>query len=257
MAFKISISDKIRKYLLKESSGFSAMEIDPGGSTISSDLGGKATLAGGYEGPILVQNPAGAAFDPSDKETRLGMGFQIPVQDYNAARNVAKQYGVDIDRTDRPWQELNKARQNERIQMVKQKGIEMGLISPDSDIETMTISQNANPQTVLDSPINQWLWDTIRNADVAFAKKNQETVQEEIDVSAQPQQATRKTKGKKAPANFSQAMGFKVDPNTEKKIKSTIKQAGIKPSGNVYKDMTAAQNRINIINSYRRSLRGI
>lgn len=255
MAFKISISDKIRKYLLKEGSGFSTLELDPGGSSISDTDPIKSTLAGGYQGPILVQNPAGAAFDPSDKETRLGMGFQIPVQDYNAARNVAKQYGVDLDKTDRPWQELNKARQNERIQMVKQKGIEMGLISPDSDIETMSFSQNANPQTVLDSPINRWLWDTVRNADVAFAKQNQETVQEEIDGSVQPQQQSGK--GKKQLANFSQAMGFKVDPNTEKKIKSTIKQAGIKPSGNVYKDMTAAQNRINIINSYRRSLRGI
>ena len=139
--------------------------------------------------------------------------------------------------------------------MLKQKGIEMGLISPDSGIETVPFSQNANPQTVLDSPINRWLWNTVRNADVAFAKKNQETVQEQIDVSVQPQQQSGKRK--KQLANFSQAMGFKVDPNTEKKIKSTIKQAGIKPSGNLYKDMTAAQNRINIINSYRRSLRGI
>jgi len=52
-------------------------------------------------------------------------------------------------------------------------------------------------------------------------------------------------------------MGFKVDPHTEGKIKSTLKQAGVKPSGNVYKDMTAAQNRINVVNAWRRSLKGI
>ena len=133
----------------------------------------------------------------------------------------------------------------------------MGLISPDSGIETMTISQNANPQTVLDSPLNRWLWDTIRDPNVGFAKKNQETVQEQIDGSVQPQQQSGKIKGKKPPANFSQAMGFKVDPHTEGKIKSTLKQAGVKPSGNVYKDMTAAQNRINVVNAWRRSLKGI
>ena len=243
------------KQVLSEAAPGDTLTIDPGGVTAVDP--GKSTLAGGFEGPVLVQNPSGAAFDPSDKGKRLGMGFQITAQDYNAARNVAKQYGIDIDKTDKPWQALNKARQNERIQMVKQKGIEMGLISPDSGIELMTFSQNANPQTVLDSPLNRWLWDTIRDPNVVFAKKNQETVQEQIDVSVQPQRPTEKTKGKKAPANFSQAMGFKVDPHTEGKIKSTLKQAGVKPSGNVYKDITAAQNRINIVNTWRRSLKGI
>ena len=111
---------KIIKQVLNEVSELAAgaaIMIDPGGATAVDPV--KSTLAGGFQGPILVQNSSGAAFEPSDKGTRLGMGFQITPQDYNAARNIAKQYGVDIDRTDKPWQALNKARQNERIQMLK------------------------------------------------------------------------------------------------------------------------------------------
>lgn len=242
------------KKLLKE---YSAGQIDPGGITpVGDDLGPASSLAGGYQGKILVQNPAGAGFDPKNKETRLGMGFEITSKDYDFAKNVAKKYGVDIDKAAKPWQALNKARQNERLQMVKQKGIQMGLVSPDTGIEELPISQNANPQTVLDSPLNQWLWDTIRDPNVGFAKKNQETVKEEIDVSTQ--QTTQKvSKGKKPKQDFSTAMGFKVDPATENKIKSTIKSAGVKPSGNVYKDLNNATNRIALVRAWRRSKKGI
>lgn len=222
--------------------------LDPGGATPIGDSESKA-LSTGFLGPILVQNPAGAGFDPKAKETRLGMGLKIDAKDYDFAKNFAKQHGIDIDDTTKPWQAMNKARQNERLQMVKQKGVEMGLISPDSGIETMSISQNANPQTVLDSPLNQWLWDNIRNPSIAFAKQNQE-VQEEFTVPTQKQNAKAKT-------NFSSAMGLKVDPQTEKKVKSKIKSTGVKPSGNVYKDLNAAQNRINIVNAIRRSMKGV
>jgi len=250
----------MKKHLNLESAANVSLEIDPSGITPAGDS--IKSLAGGYNGPILVQNASGAAFDPKSKETRLGMGFQITPQDYNAAKNIAKQYGVDLDNTDKPWQSLNKARQNERLQMVKQKGIEMGLINPDSGVEELSFSQNANPQTVLDSPLNKWLWDAIRSPDVAFSKKNQEVepVQEDTFASVEGQQqapAVAKQKGKKPPPNFSTAMGFKVDPGTERKIKSTIKQAGVKPSGNVYKDMVAAQNRINIVSAMRRSMKGL
>jgi len=192
------------------------------------------------------------------------MGFQITPQDYDAAKNIAKQYGVDLDNADKPWQALNKARQNERLQMVKQKGIEMGLINADSGVEELSFSQNANPQTVLNSPLNKWLWDAIRSPDVAFAKKNQEVepVQENAFASVEGQQApaAAQQKGKKPPPNFSKGMGFEVDPRTEAKIKSTIQQAGVKPSGNVYKDLAAAknrENRINIVNTIRRSMKGL
>lgn len=227
------------------------IEMDPSGVTPLGD--GKTTFGSGYVGPVIIQNPTGTAFDPASKETRLGMGFEITSKDYDAAKQLAKQYGVDIDKTDKPWQALNKARQNERIQMVKQKGIDMGLISPEVGIETMSFSQNANPQTVLDSPINKWMLDNIRDPNVAFAKKNQETVQEQMDATTPPTgQKTKKTK-----QNFSQALGFRVDPNTEKKVKSIIKSSGVKPTGNVYKDLTAAQNRINIVNAWRRSVKGV
>ena len=221
------------------------IHIDPGGI---SSVGDADSFSQGYVDKQLVQNPSGAAFNMANKETRLGMGFRIDAKDYDAASKFAKQHGVNIDDSEKPFQSLNKARQNERIKLVREKGIQMGLLSPNSPtgIENLPVSQNGNPQTVLDSPLNKWLWDTVRNAEVGFAKQNQdEVVSEEVASPDQPVEKINKmSKGGKPKQDFSKGFGFKIDPTSAKRAEQTIKSTGVKSTGNTYKDLTAAHQRI-------------
>ena len=86
--------------------------IDPGGITPVGDID---SIFQGYDDKQLVQNPSGAAFDTTKKETRLGMGFRIDAKDYDNASKFAKQHGVNIDDSENPFQALIKASLNERI----------------------------------------------------------------------------------------------------------------------------------------------
>lgn len=221
------------------------INIDPGGI---SSIGDSDSFSQGYVGKQLVQNPSGAAFNMANKETRLGMGFRIDAKDYDTASKFAKQHGVNIDDSEKPFQSLNKARQNERIKLVREKGLQMGLLSPNSPtgIENLPVSQNGNPQTVLDSPLNKWLWDTVRNAEVGFAKQNQdEVVSEEVASPDQPVEKINKmSKGGKPKQDFSKGFGFEIDPASAKRAEQTVKSAGVKSTGNTYKDLTAAHQRI-------------
>ena len=225
--------------------------IDPGGITPA--LGDADSIFQGYDGKQLVQNPSGAAFDTTKKETRLGMGFRIDAKDYDNASKFAKQYGVNIDDSEKPFQALNKARQNERIKLIREKGIQMGLLTPDSPsgIENLPVSQNGNPQTVLDSPLNKWLWDNIRNPEVGFAKRNQdEVVSEEVTALDQPtQQINKRSKGGKPKQDFSKGFGFEIDPVSAKRLEQKVKSSGVKSTGNTYKDSTAANQRIEFVKS--------
>jgi hypothetical protein len=223
------------------------LSIDPGGI---SSVGDSDSFTQGYVGKQLVQNPSGAAFNMANKETRLGMGFRIDAKDYDAASKFAKQHGVNIDDSEKPFQSLNKARQNERIKLVREKGLQMGLLSPDSPtgIENLPISQNANPQTVLDSPLNKWLWDNIRNPEVGFAKQNQDqNIQEDVAMSVQPNTQNQFQKSGKPKQDFSRGLGLVVDPITAKKAEQKVKSAGVKSTGNTYKDLTAANQRIEFV----------
>jgi len=248
----MNIKDKIFETIyakIQEVAAKPPLSIDPGG--ISSP-GDSDSFTQGYVGKQLVQNPSGAAFNMANKETRLGMGFRIDAKDYDAASKFAKEHGVNIDDSEKPFQSLNKARQNERIKLVREKGIQMGLLSPDSPtgIENLPISQNANPQTVLDSPLNKWLWDNIRNPEVGFAKQNQEdqTVSEEFATPDQPTQQTNKMpKSGKPKQDFSKGFGFEIDPVSAKRAEKTVKSAGVKSTGNTYKDLTAANQRIEFV----------
>jgi hypothetical protein len=248
----MNIKDKIFETIyakIQEVAATPPLSIDPGGI---SSIGDSDSFSQGYVGKQLVQNPAGAAFNMANKETRLGMGFRIDAKDYDAASKFAKQHGVNIDDSEKPFQSLNKARQNERIKLVREKGLQMGLLSPDSPtgIENLPISQNANPQTVLDSPLNKWLWDNIRNPEVGFAKQNQEdqTVSEEVATPDQPtQQSNKMLKGGKPKQDFSKGFGFEIDPVSAKRAEQTVKSAGVKSTGNTYKDLTAAHQRIEFV----------
>lgn len=248
----MNIKDKIFETIyakIQEVAAKPPLSIDPGGI---SSAGDSDSFTQGYVGKQLVQNPAGAAFNMANKETRLGMGFRIDAKDYDAASKFAKEHGVNIDDSEKPFQSLNKARQNERIKLVREKGIQMGLLSPDSPtgIENLPISQNANPQTVLDSPLNKWLWDNIRNPEVGFAKQNQEdqTVSEEFATPDQPTQQTNKMpKSGKPKQDFSKGFGFEIDPVSAKRAEKTVKSAGVKSTGNTYKDLTAANQRIEFV----------
>lgn len=253
MNTKYKIFKTIYGKIQEANAPISNSKINPGGIM---SVGDANSFSQGYSDKQLVQNPAGAAFDTTKKETRLGMGFRIDAKDYDNASKFAKQHGVNIDDSEKPFQSLNKARQNERIKLVREKGIQMGLLSPDSPsgIENLPVSQNGNPQTVLDSPLNKWVWDNIRNPEVGFAKQNQdEVVSEEIATSVQPtqptQQINKRSEGGKPKQDFSKGFGFEIDPVSAKRLEQKVKSSGVKATGNTYKDSTAANQRIEFVKS--------